>query len=302
MWRRAGMGVLDVAVTPGGRSVTAEAVKTVWRHTPTVGTTYPMIAATTGSSVIRSKSYSSRSTSKPMWRGLFGSGTNHHAIKLSPDVFKQKRTITTIAKAPRYDELKHDQYGRPSEDDHPYKEAPELSAAKKLTAKRELMPGEIKPGAKADSAAVRRRTTEATRKIYEQNPNYVVDTRLYPKNAGFVGGTEKFSIFDPGDILIRFGEERGTYFCSPGTAFEELGVHASTAGKGLHRYHVLAPIKIIEGVVAPVPELGSPGGATQYKTYQPVFELLRDKVLKDIGFEEEEEEAPTGSDDPSNEL
>jgi RHS repeat-associated protein len=80
----------------------------------------------------------------------------------------------------------------------------------------------------------------------------------------------------PGQLLDRFGSEKGSYLSPKGTSYAQRGIPEGYTE--YHSYRVAKPFVWKEGYSAPVPEFKSPGWGYQYKTTQPI------KVLVDQGY------------------
>jgi RHS repeat-associated protein len=102
----------------------------------------------------------------------------------------------------------------------------------------------------------------------------------WPEDYGFVNYKE--GIATPGQIVDRYGSNRGKYLAPEDTPYEKRGIAEGYIE--YHKYEVLKPFKWYEGYTAPAHEFGSPGGGYQYMLPErmSVQRLIKEGYLKEI--------------------
>jgi len=95
----------------------------------------------------------------------------------------------------------------------------------------------------------------------------------WPKNKGFVYGADEIGSLQPGQLIGRLGNERGTFASPLGTTPETLSLRPGTDVSNLNVYRVLQEIPDTRiGPAAPAFDM--PGYGTQYELPKSVKELL----------------------------
>lgn len=100
----------------------------------------------------------------------------------------------------------------------------------------------------------------------------------WPPNDGAVEGTISETTIN--DIVIdRFGNEYGKYVAPEGASYTSRSLAPGTDLGPYHRYKVVEPITVEQGVVAPW--FGEEGGAIQYKLPKSITELIAEgKIIR----------------------
>ncbi len=100
-----------------------------------------------------------------------------------------------------------------------------------------------------------------------------------------VEGTEKDNVLPIGKIIERRGDDKGSYFCEPGTDFKNLHINVSEDKRPKSLYEVLKPLHVKESVIARQPfdnKREYKQGTIQYKTAVKVIDLIELGFLKKI--------------------
>lgn len=96
-----------------------------------------------------------------------------------------------------------------------------------------------------------------------------------------VKGTEQDTVLSTGKIIERRGNDKGSYFCEPGTDFKDLHINVSEDKCPKALYEVLKPLRVKESIIASQPfdnKKENYQGTVQYKTAINVMDLI------DLGF------------------
>lgn len=82
----------------------------------------------------------------------------------------------------------------------------------------------------------------------------------------------------PGALIDRFGDENGYYFSPLAQPFARRSLPYVCSQMAYTIYRVTQPVGVLRCTAAPW--FGEPGGATQYKTAEPVSRLLASGVIE----------------------
>ena len=123
-----------------------------------------------------------------------------------------------------------------------------------------------------------------------QDANYVADEvgdsvgkdliPYWPTNNGFLGAQTSTNL-ETGTLIDRFGGNEASRFFSPaGTPASMRALPPGVESQQLRTFEVLQPIEATAGQVAPA--FGQIGLGMQYRTAQPLGELINQGFLKEI--------------------
>ena len=101
--------------------------------------------------------------------------------------------------------------------------------------------------------------------------------RWFPKNRGFKDGYPKEEKLNPGDVIQRYGSDKGRYVSPEGLTESQVGLEPQGLAPRLFR--VLQEISVQGGPARPVPEWGAEGGGWQYLLPQSISELVSSGFL-----------------------
>jgi RHS repeat-associated protein len=99
----------------------------------------------------------------------------------------------------------------------------------------------------------------------------------YPTNSGFEGKIET-TVLKKGELIDRYGSEKGKYASPAGTPFSERSLHSSSANDSYNTYQVIKPFNVQSGKVAPW--FFQKGGGIQYKLPNSVNWYLKNGYLR----------------------
>lgn len=103
----------------------------------------------------------------------------------------------------------------------------------------------------------------------------------WPKNKGFVYGADEIGSLQPGQMVGRLGNERGTFVSPLGTAPESLSLRPGTDLSNLNVYRVTQEIPGTRiGPAAPAFDM--PGYGLQQELPYSVKELLKSGHLERV--------------------
>lgn len=149
---------------------------------------------------------------------------------------------------------------------------------------------EANPGMHRSVGAAATKTSGVPKYVYDAKANRFRDTETgrfvaqrdlpWPGNRGFAASTRE--TLSPGTVVDRLGRPSGRYAGRPGATVSERGMAQGTDALEYHRYEVVKPVGAEVGPAAAVPEFGATGGATQYLFDQPMQELIKRGVLKEL--------------------
>lgn len=111
------------------------------------------------------------------------------------------------------------------------------------------------------------------------SPGSALERSDWPPNRGFLGDPVE-TVLRPGTRIDRFGEPRGTFVSPEKTLFSARSLRSTSINAPYHVYEVVQPITVQGGTVAPA--FGYGGGGIQYEFRQPIADLLKSGVLKEI--------------------
>jgi RHS repeat-associated protein len=97
-------------------------------------------------------------------------------------------------------------------------------------------------------------------------------TPYYPPNDGAVNGTTTNEYLMPGQVVDRYGSDRGYYLSDPDTPAPMRALPPNNTGT-YNQYQVLKPIPVQKSIIAPW--FNQPGGGIQYKSNVKIEVLLR---------------------------
>jgi hypothetical protein len=96
--------------------------------------------------------------------------------------------------------------------------------------------------------------------------------------GGFFANWRTSETLAPGTVIDRYAPDTGNYLSPAGTPFEARALPAD-AGP-LHQYEVMESLDVEAGIAAPA--FGQPGAGIQYRTTQPLDELVAAGILRPV--------------------
>ena len=125
-------------------------------------------------------------------------------------------------------------------------------------------------------------------RVRSANPSGVLDTipagqRLssyYPPNRGFFTDPVTETL-QPGNLIDRFGLDRGTFAAPYGTPAPARALPPGVADGPYSAFRVVKPIDVRSGTTAPW--FNQPGMGTQYELPTSVSDLLKSGHLERVG-------------------
>lgn len=102
-----------------------------------------------------------------------------------------------------------------------------------------------------------------------------------PNVDGFLNGVYIKKDLSQGEIIDRFGNNKGSFFSKEGTSIEQRAMSPSSDFSTYNRYEVQTPIPVREGTIASW--FDQPGGGIQYQLDPGFVDMIRSQL--DIGEE-----------------
>lgn len=84
----------------------------------------------------------------------------------------------------------------------------------------------------------------------------------------------------PGERIVRYGYEGGTYVSPEGTPYTERALEPGYINKPYHVYEVVEPVDVKSGTV--LPWFDEVGGGVQYQFDFPISDLINDGIIRRI--------------------
>jgi Tuberculosis necrotizing toxin len=104
-------------------------------------------------------------------------------------------------------------------------------------------------------------------------------TLAWPKDDGCKAAAVSQTLV-PGTLIDRFGDESGSYFSPKGESFGKRALPYVCSQTAYTVYRVIRPLHVSS--CEAVAWFGEPGGATQYKTDEPVSRLRKEGEIQTV--------------------